>query len=69
MHEALVDAGYTNYTIFRRGTTVCGYAECIPDVETVLAKIAANPVSQRWGKAMAGIAKRHLERATEVWRL
>lgn len=69
MHDALVEAGYTNYTIFRRGTTVAGYAECEPDVDTVLAKMAANPVSKRWGDALAGVARSRLVRADEVWRL
>lgn len=69
MHAALVDAGYTNYTIFRHETTVTGYAECEPDVETVLERMAANPVSARWGEALAGVARRPLVRAQEVWRL
>ena len=69
MHDALVDAGYTNYTIFRLRSTVVGYAECVPDVSTVLGRMQENPVSVRWGEALAGVAKRHLELADEVWRL
>lgn len=69
MRDALIAAGYTNYTIFRRGTTVCGYAECVPDVESVRAYMEAHPVSQRWREALAGVAKQRLERAEEVWRL
>src|SRR5580704_15573649 len=48
MHDALVEAGYENYTIFRLRTTVVGYAECVPDVATVLDRMAKNPVSARW---------------------
>jgi L-rhamnose mutarotase len=69
MHEALVEAGYTNYTIFRLNQTVVGYAECVPDVKTVLDFMAGNPVSKRWGEALAGVANGRLELADEVWRL
>jgi L-rhamnose mutarotase len=69
MHDALVEAGYTNYSIFRSGTTVAGYAECIPDVQSVLDKMKANPVSLRWAEALAGVAKSPLVLAEEVWRL
>jgi 2-oxoisovalerate dehydrogenase E1 component len=69
MHDALVEAGYENYTIFRLRTTVVGYAECVPDVATVLDKVAANPVSARWAEALAGVPKHKLELAEQVWRL
>lgn len=69
MHEALVEAGYTNYTIFRANHTVVGYAECEPDVKTVLDFMAKHPVSKRWGEALAGVTRRPLELAGEVWRL
>ena len=69
MHDALVDAGYTNYTIFRLRTTVVGYAECVPDVATVLDRMAQHPVSARWGEALAGVARQRLELADQVWRL
>jgi L-rhamnose mutarotase len=69
MHDALVDAGYTNYTIFRLRTTVVGYAECIPDVSTVLGRMASHPVSARWAEALAGVPKHKLELAEQVWRL
>jgi L-rhamnose mutarotase len=69
MHDALVEAGYENYTIFRLRTTVVGYAECVPDVGAVLDKMAANPVSARWAEALAGVPKDKLELAEQVWRL
>ena len=69
MHDALVEAGYTNYTIFRLRQTVVGYAECVPDVSTVLGKMAANQVSARWAEALAGVPKHKLELAEQVWRL
>jgi L-rhamnose mutarotase len=69
MHDALVDAGYTNYTIFRLRTTVVGYAECEPDVATVLDRMARHPVSARWAAALSGVPRRGLELADPVWRL
>lgn len=69
MHEALVGAGYSNYTIFRLNQTVVGYAECEPDAKTALEFMGKHPVSERWGEALAGVAKRPLELAEEVWRL
>jgi L-rhamnose mutarotase len=69
MHDALVQAGYQNYTIFRLRTTVVGYAECVPDVATVLDRMANHPVSARWSEALAGVAKHKLEQAEPVWRL
>jgi L-rhamnose mutarotase len=69
MRDALVGAGYTNYTIFRLRTTVVGYAECEPDVATVLDRMAAHPVSARWSAALSGVARSGLELADPVWRL
>lgn len=69
MHDALVEAGYQNYTIFRLRTTVVGYAECVPDVTTVLDRMANHPVSARWAEALAGVPKHKLELAEQVWRL
>jgi L-rhamnose mutarotase len=75
MHDALKAAGYTNYSLFRRGSTVIGYAECEPDVTTVLETMAASPVTPRWNESFQGIIKRltddsgDMMRAAEVWHL
>ena len=75
MREALIAAGYTNYSLFRRGSTVVGYAECVPDVTTVLTKMNATPVTERWNQSLQGVIKRltdqggSLIRAHEVWHL
>lgn len=55
MHDALKRSGYANYTLFRRGTTVVGYAECSPDVETAAARMAAEPVNERWNESFRQI--------------
>jgi L-rhamnose mutarotase len=75
MHDALVAAGYTNYSLFRRGTTVVGYAECEPDVATVMARMGAAEVTPRWNASFGQVIKTltdregELLRADEVWHL
>jgi L-rhamnose mutarotase len=75
LRDAVEAAGYTNYTLFRRGSTVVGYAECVPDVATVSQKIAAAEVTERWNKSFEGViasmtdAQGNFLRADEVWHL
>lgn len=75
MREAVSEAGYTNYTLFRRGAMVIGYAECVPDVATVAANIGVTDVAARWNKSFEGViesmtdADGNLLRADEVWHL
>jgi len=75
MHAALKAAGYRNYSLFRRGSTVIGYAECVPDVAAVLAAMDAAPVTPPWNESFQGIIRRitddagDLIRAAEVWHL
>lgn len=38
MEAAVAAAGFRNYSLFRLGELAVGYAECEPDVETVLKK-------------------------------
>jgi L-rhamnose mutarotase len=75
MRDALKAAGYSNYSLFRRGTTVIGYAECVPDVARVLETMAASPVTPRWNASFQDIIKRLTDesgqplRFAEVWHL
>ena len=75
MHEALVKAGYTNYSLFRRGTTVVGYAECVPDVATVMAMMAGADVTPRWNASFTSVIRKltdqdgQLLTADDVWHL
>lgn len=75
MRDAVSAAGYTNYTLFRRGLTVIGYAECVPDVATVLANMAKAEVTPLWDKSLEAVIRRltdddgNLVRAAEVWHL
>ena len=75
MSEAVARAGFTNYSLFRRGTTVIGYAECEPDVATVLAANATDEVNARWGESFTDIIESMTDeddaliRYAEVWHL
>lgn len=53
--EAIVDAGFRNYTGFRRGAHVVYYGEYYPDTATVFARIGATEVNARWGASFEGI--------------
>ena len=55
MVEAMKEAGFANYSLFRRGTDVIGYCECHPNVETCFERFAALGVGERWGAYMEGI--------------
>jgi L-rhamnose mutarotase len=73
--EAIQDAGIGNYTLFRRGTTVVGYAECEPDAATAFAELGPSEVNQRWAKWFEEIIvslvdeEGNLIRLDEVWHL
>ncbi len=45
---ALRDSGVHNYSLFRNGTTVIGYAECEPDAATAFGQVAGTEVNDRW---------------------
>lgn len=67
VHALLAGCGFNNYTIFRTGNTVIGYAECEPDVETVLARQAQLELTElaAVGEILAG----PLVVLLTVWRL
>jgi L-rhamnose mutarotase len=75
MRDAVSAAGYTNYTLFRRGTTVIGYAECQPDVASVGAAMGGAEIAAKWNESFIGIidsmtdANGDILRADEVWHL
>jgi L-rhamnose mutarotase len=75
MVEAMKEAGFANYTLFRRGTDVIAVCECHPDVETCVARFAELGVGERWGASMEGIVldltdeKGELNRYEEDWHL
>jgi L-rhamnose mutarotase len=75
MVEAMKEAGFTNYSLFRRGTEVIAYCECHPDVETSFARFTELGVGERWGASMKDIVldlvdeNGQLQRYDEDWHL
>ena len=75
MEAAVVAAGFTNYSLFRRGTQVIGYAECVPDIATVLTQMGAQEINGRWGESLSHVIASMTDetggliRYTEVWHL
>lgn len=75
MVEAMKAAGFSNYTLFRRGTDVVAYCECTPDVETCFARFAERGIGALWQESMRGIvldltdADGDLVRLREDWHL
>jgi L-rhamnose mutarotase len=75
MEEAVAAAGFRNYSLFRLGTQVIGYAECEPDVETALKRMASFPVEHRWNASFANVIMNSqsenggLTIVPEVWHL
>ncbi len=52
MIEAIAEAGYRDYTGFRRGAQVVYYGRYYPDFETVIDNINGTDVAARWGAAL-----------------
>jgi len=52
--EAILEVGYRNYSLFRRGTEIICYCECIPDIATAQTKMKENysHLVERWNKEM-----------------
>ena len=73
--EVIQGSGVSNYSLFRRGTTVIAYCECEPDVATAFAKIGASDVNARWSEyfedLILALTDEHGElfTAQEVWHL
>lgn len=72
---AIKDAGQSNYSLFRRGTTVIGYVECEPDAAATFAKLADAEANARWSEWFEEIivsprdGDGGFERLEEVWHL
>ncbi len=58
-----VDAGYRNYTLFRRGTQVVCVCECHPDKATTQRMMAEQhqDVVDRWNRAMEPLIARMVD--------
>jgi L-rhamnose mutarotase len=52
MLEAIAEAGYRNYTGFRRGPHVVYFGHYYPDFQTVIDRVNATEAAARWGEAL-----------------
>ena len=73
--EAIKTAGMANYSLFRRGTTIVGYAECEESVAASFTKLGPLDVTRRWAEWFREIIvsltdeSGNLYRLDEVWHL
>ena len=71
----LWSAGWRNYSLFRRGSEVFGYAECHPDVASAMKGMNASAANARWATWFTEVIEvltdetGELRRATEVWHM
>lgn len=72
---AIKDAGFANYSLFRRGTQIVAYAEVSPDLATALGKLGKSEYNAKWATWFEDLivnltdAKGQLMSMTEVWHL
>ena len=52
---AITEAGFTNYTLFRTGTSITAYCECVPTAAAAFARLGATDVNARWAAYFADI--------------
>jgi L-rhamnose mutarotase len=73
--QAIQDAGFRNYSLFRRDQAIVAYVECEPDVATAFAKIGAHEANARWADWFKDVIvsltdeNGELFRLEEVWHL
>jgi L-rhamnose mutarotase len=73
MERALTSSGFTNYSLFRSGTTILGYVECVPTIAQAGEKMGKTEVSLRWNEYMSDVidpdATANSLQLREVWHL
>jgi L-rhamnose mutarotase len=73
--EAIQDAGFENYSLFRRNQTIVGYVECHPDVATAFGKLGPHEANARWAEWFKDVIvsltdeNGELIKLDEVWHL
>lgn len=58
---ALKQAGFSNYSLFRRGTEVIAYAECEPTIEEALSKLEATEINAQWSTYIRSLMTRSVD--------
>jgi L-rhamnose mutarotase len=59
--SALKAAGIANYSLFRRGLRVIGYAECYPDAMSAWRSVEVSEVDRRWQEWMEDVIESRLD--------
>ena len=73
--EAIRAAGFSNYSLFRRGREVIAYAECEPTVDAATAKLDGYEVNARWSAYIRSVMTRAVDEngrvftVDEIWHL
>ena len=73
--SAIKEGGISNYSLFRRGTTIIAYCECEPDAATAFAKVGESEANARWSTWFEDVIvsltdeQGELVTAQEVWHL
>jgi L-rhamnose mutarotase len=73
--DALKEAGFSNYSLFRDGRVVYAYAECEPTAAAALASIEATDVNARWSEYIRSIMTRSVDAdgrlfiVDEIWHM
>jgi L-rhamnose mutarotase len=68
-------AGFSNYSLFRRGSQIVAYAEVDPDLATAMTKLASSEANARWAAWFEELivnltdAQGRLMSMQEVWHL
>lgn len=71
----LKEAGIRNYTLFRRGGQVIGYAECESDVGKAFSKVKETEIDAQWSEWFKDVIGRQFDEegeplsVPEVWHL
>ena len=69
------EAGFTNYTIFRRGTIAVGYFEATPDKKTAFENMGKSEANAKWAEWFKNVIVNlsdgygNLIELREVWHL
>lgn len=71
----LYSAGWRNYSLFRRGLTVHGYAECHPDVDAAQRGMSSSEANAEWQAWFSDVIEEivddegHLITARQLWHM
>jgi L-rhamnose mutarotase len=55
MERALTASGFTNYSLFRSGTTILGYVECVPTIAEANLAMGKTDVVKKWNVHMSDV--------------